>query len=118
MAHQFADERRIIEHAVATFETYRNRVASKAALHFAQTAFQHFLRAIKQTDVVANPFGNLHLVRGEDDRLAGSFEFENDIFQQLNVDWVGTGKRFVENQQVWIVKHGGQKLDLLLHSLR
>src|SRR5690349_20084871 len=73
---------------------------------------------IEQTDVVANLFRDFHLVRRKDDRLARTFEIEHDFFQQLDVDGIESGERFIQNQQVRIVQHRRDELDLLLHALR
>src|SRR6185295_8598635 len=114
MTHELTDERRIVQHAVATFATHGHRIPSKAALDLTQTSFKHFLRSIEQTDVVADLLRHFHLVRREDDRFAGAFEIEHDLFQQFNVDWIETGERLVEDQQIGIVNYGSDELDLLL----
>src|SRR4029079_4493299 len=53
MTHEFTDERRIVQHTVATFAAHGYRIPSKAALDLTQTSFEHFPRTIEQTDVVA-----------------------------------------------------------------
>src|SRR5215213_1242721 len=118
MTHEFTDERGIVQHAVATFATYRHRVPSKAALDLSQTSCEHFPGSIEQADVIADLFSHFHLVRREDDRFTGTFEVEHDLFQQFDVDRIETGERLVEDQQIGIVNHSTDELDLLLHSFR
>src|SRR5689334_12909597 len=118
MTHDFSDERGIVQHTVAAHRAHRDGVTAEAALDLAQTAVENFLRTIEQTDVVTDLFRNFHLVRREDDRLSRALQIEHDLFQDFGVDGIESGKRLVEYQQIGVVQHRREELNLLLHAFR
>ena len=53
---------------------------------------------------------------GHDDRLAAAFQFSDHVFEQLGVDRVQTGERFVQYHQIRFVDDCHDELDDLSHA--
>jgi len=54
---------------------------------------------------------------GEKDRRALCLLLSDNRFEHVLIDGVQSAKGLVEDQQVWLVEHGRDELNLLLHAL-
>ena len=70
-----------------------------------------------QCHFITNVLDRSHVVRGENHGVAFFFQCQDFAFQQLCIDGVETGERFVKNEQRGFVQHCDDKLHLLLHTL-
>ena len=82
-----------------------------------QRLVEHLLAVVDHHDVVADLLRLDHDVGREDDRGAAPVLLEHEVAQQPHVDRVETAERLVEDQQIGLVDHRGDELDLLLHAL-
>ena len=87
------------------------------ATDLAQRAADHHAPAVDDRDRLAQGLGDLHLVRREDDGAAAVAELEERLAQEHHVDGVEAGERLVHQQDLRVVEHGGDELDLLLVAL-
>ena len=57
---------------------------------------------------------------GDDDngRAKTFAEFDNQIVKSSSSDWIESGRRFVEEQHVWIECHGASETCAFLHAAR
>src|SRR5882762_3094866 len=68
--------------------------------------------------LLAQPLGLLHDVRGEEDGLATAVQIEHHVFHYLSVDGIETREGLVQDHEVGVVQHRRNELHLLLHPLR
>jgi len=73
---------------------------------------------IDDRDRLTHLLDQLHLVRGEDQRLAAVPKLQEGLPEQRHVDRIEPGERLVHQQHLRVVEHGRQELDLLLVALR
>ena len=106
-----------VEESIVAVELQHDGVASEAALDLAQRPFDQDLPFRDQADVVAELLDLFHAVRGEEDRPAVFFEFEDDVAQQRRVDRVEAAEGFVEDDQARLGQDRSDELELLLHAL-
>ena len=81
-------------------------------------AGRHEPSVVDDRDRVAELLGHLELMRAEDDGLAPIAHLEEGGLEQGDIDRVESGERFVHQDHVGVVEHGGDELDLLLVALR
>src|SRR5688500_11271250 len=112
------DKRLVAEHIVAAPDPQGDQILAIALLNLAQTSRHHFTSSVDQENVMAKLLCCLHQMRGEDYRFISRLEFSNNIDQELYIYRIEPGEWFVQYQQIGIVQHGRNELDLLLHSLR
>lgn len=74
------------------------------------------LAVADDAEAVAEVFGLVHHVGGEEDALAGAFEFEDGVFDVLGGDGVEAGGGFVEDDYGGVVDDGAGEGDALFHS--
>ena len=75
------------------------------------------MRAIDQSDVVAEFLDAVHIVGREDDGGTGIAEFEDFALDDGCIDGVEAGEWLIEDQELGIMEHGNDKLNLLRQTL-
>ena len=78
---------------------------------------EHLLPVVDHHDALAHLLGLEHHVRAEDDRAALLVLLDHELLEQTEVYGVETAIGLVQDQQLGLVQHGGDELDLLLHAL-
>ena len=93
-------------------------IALVAALDFAHPAGKHGLAVIDEADGVAELLDLIHAMRGEENRLALVFEFDEGAAREASAL---TGSRPLKGSSITIRpgswSDGADELDLLLHAL-
>jgi hypothetical protein len=92
-------------------------VGRVAVADVADRVVEDLLPVVDHDDVVAELLGLDHDVRREDDRGALLVLLADQVAEQPHVDRVEPAEGLVEDQQVRLVEHGRDELDLLLHAL-
>ena len=90
-------ENLIFQNRLTSHQPEGHGVTAKTALYFTDAAFEDLSRTIDETDVIANPFRNLHLMGGKNNRLTSSFQFEDDLFQNLHIYRIQPREGFIQN---------------------
>lgn len=94
-----------------------NRPRREALRHFADCGIEDFLAAIDQDDLLAELFGLRHLVGREKNRPSFAVQFLHNGDEHAGVQWIKTREWLVEHDEVWLMQHGSDELNFLLHSL-
>ncbi len=79
---------------------------------------EHLFAPVDHDQVIADLLGMHHDVGGEDDRCSLPVLLGDEIAQWTHVDGVEAAERLIENEELGLVNHGGDELQLLLHALR
>ena len=72
--------------------------------------------AVENHDAVAEQFGFVHVVRGDERRLAGLPKGENLFPKQMPHRRVEPGRRFVQNQHLGVRKQRAHKSEPAFHA--
>ena len=83
---------------------------------FGKSAAENNPGVVDKGDVVAELFGRGHVVGGEYDGGPFGFEAEDFAFEDVGIDRVEAAEGFVEDEELGVVEHGDDELDLLLHA--
>ena len=103
--------------AVVALDRDPDHLPPGRATDLAQRAADHHAAAVDDRDRLAQGLGDLHLVRREDDGAAAVAELEERLAQEHHVDRVEARERLVHQQDLRVVEHGRDELDLLLVAL-
>ena len=87
-------------------------------LYLAERTVDQFLSARDNAESIAQLLGVLHDVRRKQHGLPLTPVLDHGVPQHLRVDRIETGKRLVENHELWIVENRRNELHFLLHPLR
>src|SRR5690606_27528597 len=117
MGHDLFDKSRVGKDRLSAAAPKGDEIVTVTRFDLAEASGNDAAAAVDKQDVVAEAFGRFHQVRGEDDRLFLGPEFRQDIDHELDIYGIESRERFVKNEQVGVMKHGRDELDLLLHPL-
>ena len=109
-------QRRHIGVRVQGLQVHDTRVVLRADLR--NRLVEHLRALIDHHDSVTECLGLRHHVRGKNDRSAALVLSQDQVTQQTHVHRIEPAERFVEDEQIRLVQHAGEELDLLLHALR
>jgi len=93
-------------------------LASLSCAHFGDGARKADLASVHQDQLLAELLGLLHDVGREHDGGPFTVELEDGVAEAVPVDGVKPGKRLIEDEQLGLMDHGGDELELLRHALR
>jgi len=91
---------------------------ARRAFDIARRPGHHDPPVIDDRDGVAQLFGLIELVGAEDECLATIAQLEEGTLEESDVDRVQAAERLVHEQDIGVVQHGRDELDLLLVALR
>ena len=94
-----------------------DRVVAVDRLDLVERAVEDLAAPEDHEDPVAQPLGDRHVVRREDDGRPGLPQVEHRVLEDLGIDRVEPGERLVEDQELGAVEHRRDELDLLGHPL-
>src|SRR5271156_4680838 len=112
-----AGDCRVGQKTVAAGELDMERVLTVRLLDGADFAVEDVAAFVDQANRIAHSLHLFHAVRGEDDSGTFRAHLEHDFFHGGGVYGIEAGEGLVENHERRLVDHGGDELDLLLHTL-
>src|SRR5690606_42018890 len=86
------------------------------SFYFSDGAIQYFFCFVDQCNIITKLFDRFHSVCRVNNSRTFSVQFKNLLLYYLCVNGIKTGKRFVEDNKIWLMYHCSYKLYLLLHT--
>src|SRR6476646_6097989 len=97
-------------------KTDSKKILFKFLLHLVYSTVQDLFSFVDKNNVVANFFHLFHAVRTEYDAATFLCEIINFVFDEVGINGIKTTKRFIKNNQFWLMQNSGHELQFLPHS--